>query len=487
MTSQDTTRRWLALALLAATQFVVVLDTAVVNIALPSIGADLRVSPDDLAWVVNAYVLAFGGLLLLGGRAADLLGRRRVFMAGLLTFALASLAGGFAQSEWHLVAARAVQGLGAAVVSPAALSIVVATFRDGGERNKAMGVWAAVGGAGGAVGVLLGGLLTGSLGWQWVFWVNVPVALGAVALAPILLPESRADAGGPRFDLAGALSATAGLTVLVYALLGADEAGWRSLRTIALFAAAAGLLASFLWIERRVSNPLVPFRFLRQRSVAAGNLTALLVFGAWFPAVFFLSLYLQRGLGYEPLTAGLAFLPLSLGIIVSTRFASRLATRFGVRRVLPAALLLMALGLAWFSQASAGGSFISEVLGPALVLAVGFGGTVVAVFIVAMSGVDGRESGLASGLVNTAQQVGGALGLAILVTVASSRSGAFAAEAGASSSPVALVEGFQAAFLGAAGFALAAALTALVLVPGRSTAAHRVPPSEGEPAEAGVG
>jgi len=478
-------RRPTALTLLAVTQFLVVLDVAIVNVALPSIGSALALSQEDLSWVVNAYVLTFGGFLLLGGRTADLLGRRRVFMTGLVVFAAASLAGGLAQSGGQLIAARALQGLGAAIISPAALSIVVATFPEGPERSRAMGVWAAVGGSGGAAGVLLGGVLTGSLGWEWVLWVNVPIALAVVALVPVLIDESRAEGGPRRPDLAGAASATAGLSVLVYALLGANDAGWGSSRTIALFAAAGVLLAAFAWIESRAPAPLVPFRIFRVRALLGANVTALILFGAWFPAVFFISLYLQRVLGYEPLTAGLAFLPLSLGIILSTRVASALATRLGVRSVLPAGLVLMAAGLAWLGQLSPGGSFAKEVLGPSLLLAAGFGLAVVTVFVAAMSGVEKREAGLASGLINTSQQVGGALGLAVLATIATAHTDV-APGGRPSETPAALTEGYQAAFLGAAGLALTAALLALALIPRRAPSRPRGSSEETSGAPHGV-
>ena len=456
-------RRWQALALLAATQFVVVLDAAIVNVALPSIGTALDFSQQNLQWVVNAYLLTFGGFLLLGGRAADLLGRRRMFMVGLAVFAVASLAAGFAQSEGQLIAARAVQGLGGAILAPAALSIVAATFVEGAERNKAMGVWGAVAGSGGAAGVLLGGVLTDGLGWEWVFWVNVPIALGAAAVAPRLIAESRDSELARRFDVAGALSVTAGLSLLVYALVDAEGAGWGSTQTISLLALSAALLASFVMIEQRSKQPLVPFRIFRNRALRAANLTMLVFVAGLFSMFFFVSLYMQQVLGFEPLEAGLAYLPLSAGIIIAAGVSSQLTTRFGVRPVLLMGLVLITIGLAWFSRVSADGSFVADVLGPSVVAAVGAGMVFVPLTIASVAGVEERESGLASGLINTSQQIGGAVGLAILATLANTRTDEIAD--GGRPDASALTEGFQLAFLGAAGFGLLAGVVAIVLTP----------------------
>ncbi len=456
-------RRWQALALLAMTQFVVVLDAAIVNVALPSIGTALDFSQQNLQWVVNAYVLTFGGFLLLGGRAADLLGRRRMFMVGLVVFALASLAGGLANSEGQLIVARAVQGLGGAILAPAALSIVAATFTEGAERNKAMGVWGAVAGSGGAAGVLLGGILTDGLGWEWVFWVNVPIALAAAAIAPRVIAESRAHDMARRFDVAGALSVTAGLTILVYALVDAENAGWGSTQTIGLLALAVGLLAAFVVIESRSEQPLVPFRIFKLRALTAAN-GIMLIFGAGlFSMFFFVSLYMQQVLGFSALEAGLAYLPLSVGIIVAAGVSSQLATRYGVRPVMIGGLVLVAIGLAWFSQVSAGGSFVSDVLGPSVVAAVGAGMVFVPVTISSVAGVAEQDSGLASGLINTSQQIGGALGLALLSTLANTRTDNIAG--GGRPDASALTEGFQLAFLGGAGFAVVAAVFAFVATP----------------------
>ena len=466
-------RRWLGMGLLAVAQFVVVLDASIVNVALPSIGRALDFSQSNLAWVVNAYVLTFGGFLLLGGRMADLLGRRRVFMTGLVLFALASLAGGFADSEAQLIAARAVQGLGAAILSPAALSIVTTMFRDGAERNKALGVWGAVAGSGGAAGVLLGGVLTDTLGWEWVLWVNVPIGIGAAILAPTLIPESRSTSQTRHFDAWGAITVTAGLSILVYALVDATDAGWGSAQTLGLLALSAVLLAAFVAIELRSRAPLVPFRIFRMRTLTGANAVGLLVGASLFSMFFFISLYMQQVLGYSPIKSGFSYLPLALTIIVSAGVASQLVTRVGFKPVLVTGMGFIAAGLLWFSQVSVGGGFVTDVLGPSLLAAVGLGFSFVPVTIAAVSGVEEREAGLASGLINTSQQVGGALGLAVLATIASSRTeDALAQGGGAGALPEALTEGFQAAFLGGACFALLGILLALVLIRTSDSRAH---------------
>jgi EmrB/QacA subfamily drug resistance transporter len=471
-------RRWLALALLAAAQFVVVLDASIVNVALPSIGRALDFSRDNLSWVVNAYTLTFGGFLLLGGRMADLLGRRRLFISGLILFAGASLAGGLAQSDVWLIAARAVQGLGAAMLSPAALSLVTTLFAEGPDRNRAMGVWGAVAGSGGAAGVLLGGMLTQWAGWEWVLFVNVPIGIAAAVLSPRLLPESRVD-GQRHFDVAGAVSVTAGLSLLVYSLVNANKAGWGSVETLALIAAAAVLLAGFVLVERRTRAPLVPIPgIFRLRSIRGINVTALLIAMALFSMFFFISLYMQQVLGYSPLKAGVSYLPLAGGIIVSAGIASQLVTRFGVKPVLVSGLLLVAGGLIWFAQISVGGSYLSDILGPSLLSAFGLGFAFVPMTVAAVAGVEPHESGLASGLINTSQQVGGALGLAVLAAISDSRRDSVLATV--HSLPTALTEGFQTALTVGAAFALAGAILALLLVSGDAKALEPDP----EPGEA---
>ncbi len=458
-------RRWIALILLCVAQFVVVLDASIVNVALPTIGNALDFTESNLPWVVNAYVLTFGGFLLLGGRMADLLGRRRVFMGGLVLFALASLAGGLATTSGQLIAARAVQGLGAAILSPAALSIVTTTFRDGAERNKALGVWGAVAGSGGAAGVLLGGVLTDGLGWEWVLWVNVPIGLIAAAIAPSLLAESRSESEHRTFDFAGAASITAGLSVLVYALVDANNAGWGSVQTIGLLAASVALIVAFVLIERRSHSPLMPFRIFRIRTLTGANVVGLLVGASLFSMFFFISLYMQQVLGYSAIHAGLSYLPLAVSIILAAGIASQLVTKIGFKPVLAAGMALIAIALVWFSQVSPGGSFLADILGPSLFAAVGLGFAFVTTTIAAVSGVDEHEAGLASGLINTTQQVGGALGLAILSAISISVTGT-------SRAPAVLVGGFHDAFLAGAGFAILGLIGTLTLIRSRDSRAH---------------
>jgi EmrB/QacA subfamily drug resistance transporter len=469
------------MALLAAAQFVVVLDAAIVNVALPSIGTDLNFSQENLSWVVNAYTLTFGGFLLLGGRMADLIGRRRLFLSGLILFGIASLAGGLATTDAQLIAARAVQGLGAAMLSPAALSLVTVIFSEGAERNKAFGVWGAVAGSGGAAGVLLGGVLTEYLGWEWVLFVNAPIGIGAALLATRLLPESRLT-GARHFDVVGGITVTAGLTLLVYAIVEATDAGWGSAQTLGLGAVALGLLGAFVAIEQRAAAPLMPFGIFSSRTRTGANVVALLVAMALFAMFFFVSLYMQQVLGYDALQAGVAYLPLALGIIVSAGLASALVTRFGFKPVLLSGLLLVAVGLVWFSRVTPGGDYVTHILGPSLVAAVGLGFAFVPMTIASMSQVAGHEAGLASGLLNTAQQIGGALGLAILATIANSRTNDVVAAAGGDPAalPGALTEGFQSAFLVGAGFALAGAILGAVLLSGRDSREHAKAARRGE-------
>jgi EmrB/QacA subfamily drug resistance transporter len=458
-------KRWIALILLCSAQFVVVLDASIVNVALPTIGEALKFSEGNLPWVVNAYVLTFGGFLLLGGRLADLLGRRRIFMAGLVLFALASLAGGLASDSGQLIAARAVQGLGAAILSPAALSIVATTFKDGAERNKALGIWGAVAGSGGAAGVLLGGVLTEGLGWEWVLWVNVPIGIAAAAITPALIAETREEGEVRHFDVAGAVTITLGLSALVFALLDAESAGWGSAQTIGTLVASAILLAAFVVIERRSRAPLVPFSIFRIRTITGANVVGLLVGASLFSMFFFISLYMQQVLGYSPIHAGLSYLPLAISIILSAGIASTLVTRVGFKPILAAGMALIAIGLIWFSQISVHGSFLADILGPSLFAAVGLGFAFVPVTIAAVSGVADREQGLASGLINTSQQVGGALGLAILAAIANGI-------INGSHDPVKLTEGFQAAFLVGAAFAILGLIATLLLIRSSDSRAH---------------
>jgi EmrB/QacA subfamily drug resistance transporter len=439
-------RKWWALALLATAQFVVVLDASVVNVAMPSIGRDLNLSQEGLAWLVNAYVLAFGGFLLLGGRMADLLGRRRVFMAGFTLFAVASFAGGLATSGGTLIAARALQGLGAAILSPAALSLVTTTFAEGAERNTALGVWGAVAAGGGAAGSLLGGVITQTLGWEWVLWINTPIGIAAAALAPTVLRESMLSSTDRSFDALGAITVTGGLVAFVYGVIDGIRPEFLLL--------AAVFLVAFAITESRTRHPLVPFRIFRSRSLTGATVTGVLMGGALIGLFFFATLYLQQVLGYGPLEAGLAFLPLALTIGASAGVASQLSTKLGPKPVLVSGLAVQAAGLYWFSHVSANGSFLGDVLFPSLVVALGMGLAFVPLTIAAMSGVTDDESGLASGLMATAQQIGQAVGLAILTGVATTTA----------ATPAALTDGFADAFVVAAGFALIAALAAFVII-----------------------
>jgi EmrB/QacA subfamily drug resistance transporter len=450
-------RRWKALAVLAVAQFMVVLDASIVNVALPSIQTDLGFSENGLQWVVNAYTLMFGGFLLLGGRAADLFGRRRVFMIGLVVFSVASLVGGFATSSGWLIVARGVQGLGAAIVSPAALSIVTTTFTEGAERNKALGIWGALAGAGGAVGVLMGGMLTEWAGWEWVLFVNVPIGVAAATLAPRFVRESRTHER-TSMDVAGAVSVTAGLVVLVYALVDANDAGWASTQTIGLLALSVALIVAFVAVELRTKHPIMPLTIFRNRNVASADAVALLVGASLFSMFFFISLYLQQVLGDSALEAGLSYLPLAVAIIVSAGAASQFVTKVGPKPVLVTGLALTTIGLLWFTQISADGSYVGDVLVPSVIVAVGLGLSFVSLTITAVSGVTHHEAGLASGLLNTAQQVGGALGLAVLSSVATSKI------AGAHD-PASLTDGFRSAFAIGAGFAALGVVLALFAVP----------------------
>jgi EmrB/QacA subfamily drug resistance transporter len=464
-------RRWTALILLCMAQFVVVLDASIVNVALPSIGKGLHFSEQNLPWVVNAYVIAFGGFLLLGGRAADLIGRRFVFMVGLAVVAVSSLAAGFAADQGQLIAARAAQGLGAAIISPSALSIVTTLFRDGAERNKALGAWGAVAGSAGAVGVLLGGILTDGLGWEWVLWVNVPVSLVALALTPGLIPESRSESETRHFDAAGAVSITAGLSVLAYALLDASSAGWGSTKIISLLVLSVVLIAAFIGIELRSKAPLVPFRIFRLRTLTGANVVGILLGASLFSMFFFISLYMQQVLGYSPIHAGLSYLPLAVTIIVAAGLGGQLVTRLGFKPILAGGMLLVAVGLLWFSRVSVGGGFLTDILGPSLLAAMGLGFGFVTSTIAAVSGVKAGEQGLASGLINTSQQIGGALGLAVLSTIATTRTHDVMASGG-STLPKALTEGFQSAFLGGAVIAALGLLATLIVIRTRDSRAH---------------
>jgi EmrB/QacA subfamily drug resistance transporter len=454
------------LAIVAVAQFMVVLDASIVNVALPTIRRDVGFSEQSLSWILNAYTLIFGGFLLLGGRAADRLGRRRLFMAGIALFAAASLVCGVSQSEGELLVARGFQGLGGAMVSPAALSIILTTFAEGRERNRALAVWGAIAGAGGAVGLLLGGVLVQLLSWRWVFFVNVPIGVVVLALAPRIVPESRATAVAKAgYDVQGAVAITLGTMALVFTLIKADSWGWTSARTIAGFVVAAVLIVAFVVIERRHEDPLVPLRIFSNRSLAASDATMLLVVAALFGMFFFVTLYLQQVLGYSALKTGLAYLPLSLTLIGASGVASQFVERFTPKPIMVAGLLIASGGFVLLTSVSGHGDYASHVLPAMIILGVGFGMSFVPITIAATSGVAPGDSGLASGLLNTTQQVGGSLGLAILSSVSTSRTTS-ALHAG-QSLPAALTHGFTGAFVVAGILCAMGAVFAIALLPGR--------------------
>jgi EmrB/QacA subfamily drug resistance transporter len=458
---KDHKHGWATLLLVCLGQFMVILDVSIVNVALPSIRNDLDFSQVNLQWVVNAYTLTFAGFLLLGGRACDLLGRRRVFIGGLLLFAGASLVGGLSQSQGMLVGARAAQGLGGAVVSPATLAILTTSFAEGPERNRALGVWGAMGGAGGAAGALLGGILTDLLSWQWILFVNVPIGLAVALAAPHFVEEGRNPQRASHFDLAGALTVTAGLVALVFGIVRTDTEGWGSIQTLGPMALGLALIGVFLLIEGRLAkSPLMPLRIFKARALTGANLTVFLLGAAVFGMWYFVSLYLQQVLGYSPIRAGLAFLPMTLAIVGGSAFASKGIARFGAKPLLVAGMSSQAVGLLLFTTVPVDGTYLANVLAPSLITAIGIGLAFVPVTIAAVAGVAQQEAGLASGLVNTSRQVGGALGLAILATVAASTTSGSSA-----GGKEALTHGFHAAFATGAGFAVAGALTALFVLP----------------------
>jgi EmrB/QacA subfamily drug resistance transporter len=454
------------LAVVAVAQFMVILDASIVNVALPTIRRDVGFSEQSLSWILNAYTLIFGGFLLLGGRAADRLGRRRLFMAGIALFTAASLVCGVSQSEGELLVARGLQGLGGAMVSPAALSIILTTFAEGPERNRALAVWGAIAGAGGAVGLLLGGVIVQLLSWRWVFFVNVPIGVAVLALAPRIVPESRATAGAKGgYDVAGAVTITLGTIALVFTLIKADSWGWTSGRTIGGFVVAAVLIAAFLVIERRQKDPLVPLRIFSNRSLAAADATLLVTVAALFGMFFFLTLYMQQVLGFSALKTGIAYMPLSLTLIGASAVASQLVDRFTPKPVLSAGLLIAAAGFILLTTVSGHGDYGSHVLPAMIILAAGMGLAFVPVTIAGTSGVAPDDSGLASGLLNMTQQVGGSLGLAILSSIATSRTTS-ALHTGLAL-PAALTHGFKGAFTIGAVLCAMGAVFAIVLLPGR--------------------
>ena len=454
-------QKWLALALLSAVQFMVVLDIAIVNVALPSIQVDLGFSQENLQWVISAYALAFGGFLLLGGRAADLLGRRRVFLVAVAMFTIASLLAGLAWSDTSLIAARVLQGLGAAIISPAALSILSTTFAEGRDRNVALGVWGAVGGFGAAAGVLLGGVLTDALSWEWIFFVNVPVGVVAFLLTPVLLSESR-DARVNTFDVPGAVLVTAGLSSLVYAITQAGQEGWLAAETLAFFAASLIVLAGFVGWELRHPEPLMRFGILQSRTVSGANVAGFIMGTAMFSMFLMLTLYMQQVLGYSAMRTGLAYLAVAGTAILWSGVAAQLVTRVGVKPVLVAGMATLTAGLVYFTQVSVGGSYVGDLLPGFLLIGIGIGFSFVPISIAALAGVQAAEAGLASGLINTSQQIGGALGIAALSTIATSQ--ATDAVAAGAAVPAALVDGFTAAFVAGVVVAALGIVAALTLI-----------------------
>jgi EmrB/QacA subfamily drug resistance transporter len=482
---------WVVLAIACVAQFMVVLDVSIVNVALPSIGRGLHYSPTGLQWVVNAYVLTFAGFLLLGGRAADLFGRRRVYLLGMLLFTAASLFGGVAQNAAWLTSARALQGVGGAMVSPATLTIIVTSFR-GARLPRALGVWGAVAGAGGVVGSLLGGVLTAELSWRWVLFVNIPIGIVAIAAAVTYLTEVRPLAGerARSLDVAGAISVTAGLGVLIYAIVGTDTHAWLSTYTLSLLGAGVVLLLAFTFIELKVAaRPLVPFRIFGSRSVSGANAVYLFVGGA-FSVWYFLSLYTQNVLGYSALRAGLAFLPMGVAVVVGAQFSSRALQRTGVRPLLLVGGVVATGGFFWLTQIRADSSYVGSVLGPGSLVAWAIGVLFTALASAGTTGVPRTEAGIASGVLNTSRQVGGSLGLAALATIASDRTRALLAAGHATADRIALTNGYAHAFAGAALLSLAALVCSVVVpsIRGRPdaggtaappSAADREPPAPG--------
>ena len=459
---------WLVLVIVCFAQFMVVLDATISNVALPSIQADLGFSEANLQWVVNGYTLLFGGFLLLGGRAADLLGRRKLFVAGVTLFTISSLVCALATSELMLIVARAFQGLGAALVSPAALSIITTTFGEGAERTRALAIWGGIAAGGSAVGLLLGGVLTDLLSWEWVFLVNVPVGIAVIAVAVRFVPESRVEGAARSFDLTGAVAVTGGLLLLVYAIVKAETAGWASLQTLGLGAIALALLGGFLLWEARQVSPLVRLGIFRIRTLAAANLVMLLVIAGLFAMFFFATIHLQRVLGYSPLDAGVAFVPVSAAILVGSGLSTVLVKRFSARTTGIFGMAVAAAGLLLLTQAGATASYWTDMFPALALMAFGMGNTFVPLTIIATSGIADEDAGLASGLFNTAQQIGGALGLAILSTLATDRTSGDLADLGRAPSTaetnVALVNGFQMAYIAAAGLlALGAVLLTVML------------------------
>jgi EmrB/QacA subfamily drug resistance transporter len=481
MTTTDARRRWMALIVLCLGTLMIVLDSTIVNVALPSIREDLGFSPTSLAWVVNAYMLTFGGFLLLGGRLGDLYGNRRLFLCGITLFTISSLCCGLATTQGMLIAARAVQGLGGAIASAVALSLMMTLFTEPAERAKAMGIFGFVAAGGGSIGVVLGGVLTDVLNWHWIFLVNIPIGALVVVLSLRLLPTGRGTAGG-RLDVAGAITVTASLMTAVYAIVNGNQAGWESAQTLGLLALAVVLMGSFVLIESRVASPLMPLGLFRLRNVATANVVGVLWAAAMFAWFFMSALYLQLVLGYKPLDVGLAFLPANLIMgSFSIGLSAKVVMRYGVRRPLAFGLTLAAIGLVLLSRAPVDGSFVRDVLPSMVLLGIGAGLAFNPMLLAAMSDVKPEESGLASGVVNTAFMMGGALGLAVLASLASSRTDSLLASG--ESSLAALNGGYHAALFVGGIFAAIAATIAAVFLRDHVTAPPTHPDPERESAD----
>ncbi len=459
-TSTPDPRRWKALAVLGVAYLMVVLDVSIVNVALPSIQTDLGFSTEDLQWVVSGYSLTFGGFLLLGGRAGDLLGRRRLFMIGLALFVAFSLMCALATSDAMLIVGRLLQGGASAVLAPSVFSITMVTFQEGADRNKALGILGAIAGAGAAIGVLLGGVLTEYAGWEWVFFINVPIGLAALVLVPRFVRESKVEGLARNFDSVGAVAVTSSLLLLVFGLTQANQAGWASAQTIGVIAASALLMATFLVIEARNRHALMPLSFFRRRTPTGANIVGLGLGTVVFSMFFLLSLYMQQVLGFSALETGVGYLAVALTAVVASGVAQALVTRAGVKPILAFGLLTILAGLLWFTQISADGTYSADLLGGFLLVGIGLGFSFVPVSIAALAGVPPREAGLASGLINTSQQIGGALGVAILTTVSTTTTSD--AIASGTDEPQALVDGFSVAFWVAAAFAAGAIVATLL-------------------------
>jgi EmrB/QacA subfamily drug resistance transporter len=479
-TPTNSDRRWSALALIVTAQFMVILDVAIVNVALPSIKSDLHFSETNLQWVISAYAILFGGALLLGGRLADLLGRRRLFVAGLALFATASLLCGLAWSEASLIGFRALQGLGGALLAPAALSLLMTAFAEGRERNLALGIYGAASGSGAAVGVLLGGLLTSYLSWSWIFFINVPVGVAAIALTPVLLRESRADLAHRHFDLPGAVSITAGLMLLVYATTHATDHGWGASSTLALFGAAVALIAAFVAIELRSRSPLLPLRIFRLRTLTGANIAMAIVGAVAFSEFFLLTLYLQDVLHYSAVESGAAFVGFAGAVVVVSNVAQLVVGRIGVRPTLTLGLLLSAVSVAALTRLPMEANYFTDLFPWFVLGGAGMGLSFVPVTIASLSGVERSDAGVASGLVNTSRQIGGAIGIAAVSAIAATSTTSYAnAHVGVSAvSGVALDHGFQTGLYVLTGLLVAGAVLAFSLI--RPTTPQREPVAERE-------